>query len=159
MIGNVALYGATGGELLVRGAAGERFAVRNSGASAVVEGLGDHGCEYMTGGVVVVLGETGRNFAAGMSGGVAYVSDPDGDFASRCNPDMVELCGLDARDDERVRAMLRRHFRTTQSPLAFRLLANWARSRRRFVKVQPKPGAPRSAGDDVPVSRSAASGR
>ena len=159
VIGNVALYGATGGELLVRGAAGERFAVRNSGASAVVEGLGDHGCEYMTGGAVVVLGETGRNFAAGMSGGVAYVSGGDGDFASRCNLDMVELGGLDAHDDERVRAMLRRHYRATQSPLAFRLLANWAHSRRTFVKVQPKSGAPRPARDEVPASRSAASGR
>ena len=95
VIGNVALYGATGGELLVRGAAGERFAVRNSGASAVVEGVGDHACEYMTGGTVVVLGETGRNFAAGMSGGVAYVADGSGELASRCNQDMVELTVLE----------------------------------------------------------------
>ena len=159
VIGNVALYGATGGELLVRGAAGERFAVRNSGAGAVVEGLGDHGCEYMTGGTVVVLGETGRNFAAGMSGGVAYVMDTGGNFASRCNPAMVELCGLDAHDEERVRSMLRRHHRATQSPLAFRLLASWAHSRRAFVKVQPKGSTPRPERDDVPVSRSAASGR
>ena len=159
VIGNVALYGATGGELLVRGAAGERFAVRNSGASAVVEGVGDHACEYMTGGVVVVLGETGRNFAAGMSGGVAYVVDSGGSFASRCNLDMVDLRELGESDDEQVRAMLRRHYRATQSPLAFTLLANWAASRRRFVKVQPKEvGAPRPAREDMPVSRSAASG-
>ena len=159
VIGNVALYGATGGELLVRGAAGERFAVRNSGANAVVEGVGDHACEYMTGGVVVVLGETGRNFAAGMSGGVAYVVDSGGDFASRCNLDMVDLRELDESDDEQVRAMLRRHYRATQSPLAFALLANWAASRRRFVKVQPKEvGAPRPAREDMPVSRTAASG-
>ena len=159
VIGNVALYGATGGELLVRGAAGERFAVRNSGASAVVEGVGDHACEYMTGGVVVVLGETGRNFAAGMSGGVAYVVDSGGDFASRCNLDMVDLRELDESDDEQVRAMLRRHYRATQSPLAFALLADRAASRRRFVKVQPKTGAPRPAHDEEPVSRAAASGR
>ena len=159
VIGNVALYGATGGELLVRGAAGERFAVRNSGASAVVEGVGDHACEYMTGGVVVVLGETGRNFAAGMSGGVAYVVDSGGSFASRCNLDMVDLRELGESDDEQVRAMLRRHYRATQSPLAFALLANWAASRRRFVKVQPKEvGAPRPAREDMPVSRSAAPG-
>ncbi len=158
LIGNVALYGATGGELLVRGAAGERFAVRNSGARAVVEGVGDHGCEYMTGGVVVVLGETGRNFAAGMSGGVAYVSDPDRELASRCNLDMVSLRALDEEDDERVRAMLRRHYRATRSPVAFGLLAHWARSRRSFVKVQPEAGTPRPARDEVPVPRAAASG-
>ena len=158
LIGNVALYGATGGELLVRGAAGERFAVRNSGARAVVEGVGDHGCEYMTGGVVVVLGETGRNFAAGMSGGVAYVSDPDRELESRCNLDMVGLRGLDEEDDERVRAMLRRHYRATRSPLAFGLLANWVRSRRSFVKVQPEAGTPRPARDEVPVPRAVASG-
>ena len=159
VIGNVALYGATGGELLVRGAAGERFAVRNSGALAVVEGLGDHGCEYMTGGTVVVIGETGRNFAAGMSGGVAYVVDAGGDFASRCNLDLVELGGLDARDEERVRAMLRRHFRATQSPLAFGLLANWPRARRRFVRVRPKAGAPQPVRDEAPVSRAVARAR
>src|SRR6202049_4862742 len=91
IIGNVALYGATGGEAFFRGVAGERFAVRNSGATAVVEGVGDHGCEYMTRGLVVVLGKTGRNFAAGMSGGVAYVFDDEGSFASKCNMGMVEL--------------------------------------------------------------------
>ena len=157
LIGNVALYGATGGELLVRGAAGERFAVRNSGANAVVEGVGDHGCEYMTGGSVVVLGETGRNFAAGMSGGVAYVAEPGEDFAQRCNPEMVELSGLDDEDEERVRRMLRRHCRATRSPRAFALLAGWAVSRRRFVRVRPKGAAPpRLARDTAPVSRATA---
>ena len=102
IIGNVALYGATSGDAFVRGVAGERFAVRNSGAHAVVEGVGDHGCEYMTGGRVVVLGRTGRNFAAGMSGGVAYVLDTDGSFALNCNIDMVDLEQLD--DEERDRA-------------------------------------------------------
>ena len=97
IIGNVALYGATSGEAFVRGVAGERFAVRNSGAHAVVEGVGDHGCEYMTGGRVVVLGRTGRNFAAGMSGGIAYVLDTDGSFALNCNIDMVDLERLERR--------------------------------------------------------------
>ncbi len=99
LIGNVALYGATSGEAYFRGVAGERFGVRNSGALAVVEGVGDHGCEYMTGGRVVVLGRTGRNFAAGMSGGVAYVLDAAGTFTRRCNKDMVDLEGLDSPDD------------------------------------------------------------
>src|SRR5207237_2695103 len=97
--GNVALYGATSGEAFIRGIAGERFAVRNSGATAVVEGVGDHGCEYMTGGRVVVLGKTGRNFAAGMSGGIAYVYDPNASFAARCNPEFVDLEPLDREDD------------------------------------------------------------
>src|SRR5690242_8668896 len=99
IIGNVALYGATSGEAYVRGMAGERFAVRNSGAVAVVEGVGDHGCEYMTGGRVVVLGKTGRNFAAGMSGGIAYVYDPNAAFAPRCNPEFVDLEPLDRQND------------------------------------------------------------
>ncbi len=99
VIGNVALYGATGGEAYFRGRAGERFAVRNSGAKAVVEGIGDHGCEYMTGGVVVVLGPTGRNFAAGMSGGFAYVYDPDGTFRENCNLEMVDLVPVEEYKD------------------------------------------------------------
>src|SRR6185503_4477435 len=102
IIGNVALYGATSGTAFIRGIAGERFAVRNSGAHAVIEGIGDHGCEYMTGGRVVVLGSTGRNFAAGMSGGIAYVLDPDGSFALNCNIDMVDLERLDDTDAVRV---------------------------------------------------------
>jgi glutamate synthase domain-containing protein 2/glutamate synthase domain-containing protein 1/glutamate synthase domain-containing protein 3 len=131
--GNTVLYGATSGRAFFRGLAGERFAVRNSGAHAVVEGVGDHGCEYMTGGVVVVLGPTGRNFAAGMSGGVAYVLDADGTFASRCNH---ELVGLEpAQDDEELRVLVEEHERRTGSTVAARLLADWEPSR--FVKVMP----------------------
>ncbi|MPZ23123.1 MAG: glutamate synthase large subunit [Dehalococcoidia bacterium] len=137
IIGNVALYGATGGEAYFRGLAGERFGVRNSGASAVVEGVGDHGCEYMTGGRVVVIGRTGRNFAAGMSGGAAYVLDGDSTFASRCNLGMVSLEELDAEDLESVREMLSAHARYTESAVAARLLADWQNSQRLFVKVFP----------------------
>ncbi|MEO5964161.1 MAG: glutamate synthase-related protein, partial [Candidatus Limnocylindrales bacterium] len=125
--GNVALYGATDGEAFIRGVAGERFAVRNSGATAVVEGIGDHGCEYMTGGRVLVLGRTGRNFAAGMSGGVAWVYDPDGSFESRCNTEMVGLEPLSATPDEaaEVRTLLERHRDLTGSRRAASLLADW----------------------------------
>jgi glutamate synthase (ferredoxin) len=139
LVGNVALYGATGGEAYFRGVAGERFAVRNSGALAVVEGVGDHGCEYMTGGRVVVIGRTGRNFAAGMSGGVAYVLDEAGDFPRRANPGMVDLEPLVLEDDvEEVRDLLRRHVRYTQSALGEKVLANWETLQPRFVKVMPK---------------------
>ncbi len=139
VIGNVALYGATGGEAYVRGVAGERFAVRNSGAHAVVEGVGDHACEYMTGGRVVVLGPTGRNFAAGMSGGVAYVLDVDGDFKRRCNPGMVDLEPLDqAEDIALVRDLIQRHIAATGSAHAARILADWMDVQPRFVKVMPK---------------------
>jgi glutamate synthase (ferredoxin) len=139
IIGNVSLYGATSGEAYVRGIAGERFAVRNSGALTVVEGVGDHGCEYMTGGRVVVIGKTGRNFAAGMSGGVAYVLDAAGVFNSRCNKDLVELEELDQREDiEMVRALLERHVLYTGSAVAARLLAQWDAARAQFVKVIPR---------------------
>ena len=139
LVGNVVLYGATGGEAYFRGVAGERFAVRNSGAATVVEGVGDHGCEYMTGGRVVVIGRTGRNFAAGMSGGVSYVLDEAGDFKRRCNLGMVDLEPLvDVEDVELVKDLLSRHIRYTQSPVAARLLVNWERTRERFVKVMPK---------------------
>ncbi|HEX7043233.1 MAG TPA: glutamate synthase large subunit [Burkholderiales bacterium] len=138
LIGNVALYGATSGEAYFRGVAGERFCVRNSGAQAVVEGVGDHGCEYMTGGRVVVIGPTGRNFAAGMSGGLAYVLDVKGDFARRCNLEMVELEPLNAEDAEEVRELLKRHVRYTGSTLAQKLLDRWKASQPRFVKVIPK---------------------
>jgi glutamate synthase (NADPH) large chain len=137
--GNVVLYGAIGGEAYFRGVAGERFAVRNSGAEAVVEGVGDHGCEYMTGGTVVVLGETGRNFAAGMSGGYAYVLDLEGVFAKRCNPAMVDLELLAEPDDEaRVKRLVENHGRLTGSKRAAEVLANWAQYRAKFVKVFPK---------------------
>jgi glutamate synthase (ferredoxin) len=139
VIGNVALYGATGGAAFVRGVAGERFAVRNSGVHAVVEGVGDHACEYMTGGRVVVLGRTGRNFAAGMSGGIAYVLDVDGDFRRRCNLGMVDLEPLDqAADIACVRNLLRRHVEYTGSTYAGGMLQRWIDVQPRFVKVMPK---------------------
>src|SRR4051812_33442971 len=138
--GNVVLYGAIGGEAYFRGVAGERFAVRNSGAQAVVEGVGDHGCEYMTGGTVVVLGATGRNFAAGMSGGYAYVLDVDGDFAKRCNVSMVDLEPLQAEseDEANLRRLIENHARYTGSKRAQEMLEKWTQFRARFVKVFPK---------------------
>ena len=136
--GNVALYGATGGEVFICGMAGERFCVRNSGASAVVEAVGDHGCEYMTGGRVVVLGPTGRNFAAGMSGGIAYVLDERGDFERRCNMEMVELEGMDDEDQDSVRGLVRKHAQNTQSQRAWRIVSSWADYVERFVKVMPR---------------------
>jgi glutamate synthase (NADPH/NADH) large chain len=164
IVGNTVLYGAIAGEAYFEGVAGERFAVRNSGAVAVVEGLGDHGCEYMTGGVVVVLGETGRNFAAGMSGGVAYVYDPEGRFPPLCNGAMVSLepimppsgeaddeapkgAALSVWDNgmgdplrfdaERLRILVERHHRHTGSARAGELLADWDLALTRFVKVIP----------------------
>ncbi|NDC10630.1 MAG: glutamate synthase subunit alpha, partial [Oxalobacteraceae bacterium] len=160
IIGNTVLYGAIAGEAFFNGVAGERFAVRNSGAVTVVEGTGDHGCEYMTGGTVVVLGATGRNFAAGMSGGIAYVYDEDGSFAQKCNPAMVTLepvlsvseqestvaqsawHGL-ARNGERqtdevmLKALIERHFKHTGSTRARILLDEWSTARAKFVKVFP----------------------
>jgi glutamate synthase domain-containing protein 3 len=138
ILGNVALYGATSGEAFFRGMAGERFCVRNSGVSTVVEGVGDHGCEYMTGGRVVVLGATGRNFAAGMSGGVAYILDEKGDFATRCNKQMVGLEKPDANDAAELRGLIERHAELTGSLKAKKLLANWDASLAKFVKVMPK---------------------
>ncbi|MGH8488482.1 MAG: glutamate synthase-related protein, partial [Gammaproteobacteria bacterium] len=139
IVGNVVLYGATGGEVYIRGIAGERFAVRNSGAFAVVEGVGDHGCEYMTGGRVVVLGHTGRNFAAGMSGGTAYVLNLDGGFESRCNLGMVDLEPLtDPVEIDGIKDMLHRHAHYTQSGVARKTLANWTSMQRKFVKIMPK---------------------
>ncbi|HOW64372.1 MAG TPA: glutamate synthase large subunit [Candidatus Paceibacterota bacterium] len=139
IIGNVAFYGATQGEAYVRGMAGERFCVRNSGLEAVVESVGDHGCEYMTGGRVVVLGKTGRNFAAGMSGGIAYVIDDTGDFARRCNPDMVRLEKLeDPEETATVRQMIERHAIYTRSQRAATILGEWTRYLPRFVRVVPK---------------------
>jgi len=132
IVGNTVLYGATSGRAFFRGIAGERFAVRNSGASAVVEGVGDHGCEYMTGGRVVVLGPTGRNFAAGMSGGIAYVLDLD---PARCNTQLVALEELEPSDEETVLALLQEHRERTGSSVAARLLDDWSPAR--FVKVMP----------------------
>jgi glutamate synthase (ferredoxin) len=139
IIGNVALYGATAGQAYIRGMAGERFCVRNSGVSAVVESVGDHGCEYMTGGRVVVLGQTGRNFAAGMSGGVAYVLDEAGDFPVRCNLQMVQLEKMeDPEEAEEIRQMIHRHAQYTRSQRAFKILALWEQMLPKFVKVMPK---------------------
>jgi glutamate synthase domain-containing protein 2/glutamate synthase domain-containing protein 1/glutamate synthase domain-containing protein 3 len=139
IIGNVAFYGATSGEAYIRGMAGERFGVRNSGVRAVIEAVGDHGCEYMTGGCVVVLGQTGRNFAAGMSGGIAYVLDEVGDFRSRCNLDTVTLEPLtDPQEIAAVREMVQRHARYTHSELGWRILAMWDELIPKFVKVMPK---------------------
>jgi glutamate synthase domain-containing protein 3 len=152
--GNVVLYGAIAGEAYFRGVAGERFAVRNSGAAAVVEGVGDHGCEYMTGGTVAVLGPTGRNFGAGMSGGIAYVLDEDGAFETRCNLSMVALEPVLAEaeqeakvardlwhrgksDEALLRALLENHARTTGSARARAILEDWAQYRGKFVKVFP----------------------
>ncbi|ELY92635.1 glutamate synthase [Natrialba taiwanensis DSM 12281] len=138
-IGNVALYGATDGQCYINGVAGERFAVRNSGAKAVVEGVGDHGCEYMTGGVVAVLGETGTNFAAGMSGGVAYVYDPDGEFADRANTGMATLHeDLDEEDEEMLRRLVENHVAYTGSDRGANLLDDWERALDAFVKVMPE---------------------
>ena len=137
IVGNTVLYGATAGRAFFRGLAGERFCVRNSGALAVVEGVGDHGCEYMTGGRVAVLGPTGRNFAAGMSGGVAYVLDEAGTFARRCNTELVALDPLDEADEEALTLLVSEHAERTGSPVAGRLLADWEQSLTRFVKVMP----------------------
>ena len=139
IIGNVAFYGATGGEAYIRGMAGERFCVRNSGLKAVVESVGDHGCEYMTGGRVVVLGPTGRNFAAGMSGGIAYVLDTAGNFHTRCNAAMVDLDRLsDPEEIAEVKEMVSRHADLTGSSRAHEVLAAWDDFTPKFVKVLPK---------------------
>jgi glutamate synthase (NADPH/NADH) large chain len=135
--GNVIGYGATAGEIFIRGVVGERFCVRNSGALAVVEGVGDHGCEYMTGGRVVVLGPTGRNFAAGMSGGLAFVYDPHSMFEARVNHELVELSPLSDADADWLRALLGRYAQDTGSEVAGRLLAGFALARGAFVKVVP----------------------
>ncbi|KAH9258228.1 hypothetical protein BASA81_003277 [Batrachochytrium salamandrivorans] len=146
LLGNVALYGATSGEAYFRGIAGERFCVRNSGAQAVVEGAGDHACEYMTGGRVVILGRTGRNFGAGMSGGIAYVLEQQPgeagreEFASLCNMEMIDLLRVQpgSKEDDELRGMVERHLRNTDSAVAFNLLEQWSNNVGRFIKVLPK---------------------
>ena len=136
--GNTLLYGATSGEVYINGRVGERFCVRNSGAIAVVEGVGDHCCEYMTGGRVVVLGNTGRNFAAGMSGGVAYVWNKNGDFDYYCNMEMVELSLLeDATARKELHELVRQHYLYTGSQLARTMLDNWSRYVEEFIQVTP----------------------
>ena len=138
LIGNTSLYGATSGEAYFRGVAGERFCVRNSGAKAVIEGTGDHCCEYMTGGRVVILGKTGRNFAAGMSGGIAYVLDEAGNFDYFCNKGLVELSPVeDKADIKELQDMISKHLTYTQSSVAATILTNWEAYLPKFVKVIP----------------------
>ena len=138
LVGNTVLYGATGGEVFFSGIAGERFAVRNSGAIAVVEGVGDHGCEYMTGGNVIVLGETGKNFAAGMSGGISYVLDENKKFESKCNSSMVALENVSNTEEKFwLRKWITLHQENTGSLRAGQLLENWNKTVRKFVKVIP----------------------
>ena len=140
IIGNTCLYGATGGTLHAAGRAGERFCVRNSGGRAVVEGVGDHGCEYMTGGVVVVLGTAGRNFGAGMTGGLAYVLDEEGSFEKRYNPQLVQVERLEAQDDvDELRGMVAAHLEDTASKRAGEILARWNHYLPLFWKVAPRP--------------------
>jgi glutamate synthase domain-containing protein 3 len=168
IVGNTLLYGATAGRAFFRGLAGERFAVRNSGVHAVVEGVGDHGCEYMTGGRIVVLGPTGRNFAAGMSGGTAFVLDEQQTFVARCNPEIVDLEDPTDEDFEEVRALIEEHRDRTGSTVAQRVLDEWDSLRGAWIKVMPKDykralrelaereavaagsGPDRAAGEDAP---------
>ncbi|MEO5783532.1 MAG: glutamate synthase-related protein, partial [Ginsengibacter sp.] len=138
IVGNVALYGATSGEVFIRGKAGERFAVRNSGANVVVEGVGDHGCEYMTGGNVIIIGETGRNFAAGMSGGIAYVYDVQHNLDTMCNKAMVDLDKLEEEDEKLLQEMISKHYQHTNSTVAKFLLNDFENQLKNFVKVFPK---------------------
>jgi glutamate synthase domain-containing protein 3 len=139
LVGNVVLYGATSGEAFFRGIAGERFCVRNSGVNTVVEGVGDHACEYMTGGRVVIIGKTGRNFAAGMSGGIAYVLNEDDDFAISCNQEMVDLEAISEDEDvELVKGLLLKHVQSTKSSVAEKILENWSEYQEKFVKVMPR---------------------
>ena len=138
IIGNTAFYGATSGEAFISGIGGERFCVRNSGVNAVIEGVGDHGCEYMTGGRVIILGKTGKNFAAGMSGGIAYVFDESGEFSRLCNKEMVELTKIeDEEEAEFVKSQIFKHIEFTNSELATEILGNWEKNLERFIRVIP----------------------
>ncbi len=151
-MGNTCLYGATGGTLFVRGRAGERFAVRNSGSKAVVEGIGDHGCESMTGGLVVVLGSTGRNFGAGMTGGSAYVFDEANKLAIRHNPELVDLIRVENPDDvHTLRVMVTAHVEKTNSEVGHRILDNWDTEVKKFYKVQPREVASVEATQAAPA--------
>jgi glutamate synthase (NADPH/NADH) large chain len=138
IIGNVAFYGATAGEAYIRGMAGERFCVRNSGVKAVVEGIGDHGCEYMTGGIAVILGKTGRNFAAGMSGGIAYVYDQENTFSDYCNRELVEFDPMEEEDKIALKELISNHFEYTGSTVAKDILDNWNAALEKFIKVMPR---------------------
>ena len=136
--GNVCLFGAVSGAAYINGIVGERFAVRNSGAVAVVEGAGDHACEYMTGGKIVILGTTGRNFAAGMSGGIAYVYDENRNFKNLCNKETIDFDPLEQEDLEEIKKMIKKHIFYTESELAKQILKNWKENANKFVKVMPK---------------------
>ena len=137
--GNVTLYGATAGEVYINGKAGERFCVRNSGAKAVVEGIGDHGCEYMTGGIAVILGNIGRNFGAGMSGGIAYVLDKDNTFLQNCNSENLNIDAVELEEDQiQLKQLIENHFKATSSPLGKRILENWEIYLPKFIKVLPE---------------------
>ena len=139
IIGNVALYGATDGEVFINGKAGERFCVRNSGATAVVEGIGDHGCEYMTGGEAVILGEVGRNFGAGMSGGIAYIYDVNSNFRLRCNEEGLNLDPVTIKEDQvHLKELIEKHYNATHSPLAQEILEQWEVELPKFIKVLPE---------------------
>ena len=138
LVGNTCLYGATAGRLFIAGGAGERFAVRNSGADAVVEGCGAHGCEYMTGGLVAVLGRTGANFGAGMTGGEAFVYDEDGVFPLRVNPDSVVTGEVESQDEPALKGLIEAHMAATGSPRAQMILEAWSTCRARFVRVTPR---------------------
>tara|TARA_B110000116_G_scaffold249896_1_gene243877 strand:+ start:1 stop:960 length:960 start_codon:yes stop_codon:yes gene_type:complete len=137
IIGNVALYGATGGEAYFSGVASERFCVRNSGAKVVIEGIGDHGCEYMTGGIAVILGPAGRNFGAGMSGGIAYIYDPKDEFEEKCNKDTFEIENLDKNDSNQLKKLINNHKNYTSSEVAINILDNWEQELNHFCKVMP----------------------
>ena len=137
LLGNVALYGATGGEAYFRGIAAERFCVRNSGATVVVEGIGDHGCEYMTGGKAVILGPTGRNFGAGMSGGIAYIYDNEGVFSKKCNNETFEIEELIEEDEKDLKDLISKHLDYTESDVASYILEDWNNQREKFIKVMP----------------------
>ncbi|MDX1908984.1 MAG: glutamate synthase large subunit [Bacteroidia bacterium] len=158
VIGNVAFYGATSGEAYIRGIAGERFCVRNSGARVVVEGVGDHGCEYMTGGIAIILGKTGRNFAAGMSGGIAYVYDPDQSFIANCNQEMVAFEALDMGDIQTLKTMIRAHHALTGSRVALKIMTDWSAAFMHMVKVMPrdfKAALEKQAGPKLDLAQSA----
>jgi glutamate synthase domain-containing protein 3 len=137
IIGNTSFYGAISGEAYIRGIAGERFCIRNSGLNAVVEGVGDHGCEYMTGGRIVVLGKTGRNFAAGMSGGIAYIYNKEGNFKDKCNMELVKLENTNQEDNNEIYKLLDNHYRYTESSVAKNILDNFNEEKRKFIKVIP----------------------
>jgi glutamate synthase domain-containing protein 3 len=155
IIGNTCLYGATGGRLFANGRGGERFAVRNSGAVAVTEGIGDHGCEYMTGGTIVVLGDTGKNFGAGMTGGEAYIFDVSGKFADLYNPGLVAIERLNDTTAVPLQQLIQKHLEVTGSARAREILSDWDKHSRSFWKVQPRPPAAKPSESKLPANSAA----